>query len=475
MKLRSLRSRLIVIILTPLLVISSIAGLWQFWNATERAEAIFDRGLLSAALAISRDVAVSDGDALSPATRRLVNNTSGGELFYHVYAPDGVFVTGYSTPPVLPRSTLAPITEPIFYNARYQGRDVRVLRFQDVTTASGISGVFTITVWQNASVRTGFVREVVSRSFAVIALLVLSVAFVVWFGVGLGLRPLLDLESAIAKRTPTELEPIRRQVPSEAKGLVKTLNLLLDRVSRRISSKDEFISNAAHQLRNPVAGILALSEAVENARTLESARKRSAELSAAAREASHLTNQLLSFERAGGTDIKTSSEQIDVARIVTRVADRFAQQQSLNTSELSFELPEEPLFVHGDPVMLQEALLNLVTNATVHGGPDVSQITIKLSKEANSAVLTVKDDGIGIPPEKRQHAMSRFMQTNDGPGSGLGLPIAARVASNHGGTLKIQQAEAGTEISMSLPLSGSDRSLKNDRRSQAANRPSSIR
>ena len=238
---RSLRSRLILIILTPLLLIALVAGAWQFRNATLSAQNIFDRGLLSAALAISRDIAVSDGDALSPATRRLVNDTSGGELFYHVYAPDGVFVTGYSTPPVLPKSAPSDQADPFYYDARYQGRDVRVLRFQDGTTISGVSGVFNITVWQNAEVRNSFVHDVVTRSFAVILLLVISVALIVWFGVAFGLRPLLELEKAIAKRTPTELEPIRRPVPIEARGLVATLNELLDRVSRRISSKDEFI------------------------------------------------------------------------------------------------------------------------------------------------------------------------------------------------------------------------------------------
>ncbi|MGJ8558167.1 MAG: sensor histidine kinase N-terminal domain-containing protein, partial [Sulfitobacter geojensis] len=257
MKLKSLRARLTLIILPPLLVISLIAAAWQFDTTTDRAENIFDRGLLSAALAISRDVALSDGDAISPSTQRLLNDTSGGPIFYHVYAPDGVFVTGYSTPPVLPSALRDEPTDPQYYNSTYQSENVRVLRYRDSTVVSGVAGVFSITVWQSAQVRSSFVRDVLSRSFAVITLLVLCVAVVVWFGVGLGLRPLLDLERAIAKRSPTELKPIRRAVPAEAQGLVNTLNALLDRISRRISSKDEFISNAAHQLRNPVAGVLA--------------------------------------------------------------------------------------------------------------------------------------------------------------------------------------------------------------------------
>ncbi|MGB7241122.1 MAG: sensor histidine kinase, partial [Sulfitobacter sp.] len=450
MNVYSLRFRLILIILTPLLLIALVAGAWQFRTTTQRAENIFDRGLLSAALAISRDIAVSDGDALSPATRRLVNDTSGGEIFYHVYAPDGVFVTGYSTPPVLPKSAPSAQTDPYYFNARYQGQDVRVLRFQDVTTVSGVVGTFNITVWQNADVRSGFVREVVSRSFAVILLLVVSVALVVWFGVALGLRPLLDLEQAIAKRTPSELEPIKRRVPVEARGLVDTLNALLNRVSRRISSKDEFISNAAHQLRNPVAGVLALAEAVQNAPTAQAAKERSTELVQAAREASNLTNQLLSFERASGTDVLQSGQEFDFSALVGKVAGTFRLQHPQGKITVSITLPKTPARIQGDAVMLQEAVLNVLTNSVVHGGPEVSEIKLNLSCDAANVVLSIQDNGAGIPPEKHIEAISRFGQANGGKGSGLGLPIAARVMENHGGSLRIMEAAKGASIVLTL-------------------------
>ena len=448
---QSLRARLILIILIPLLMISIVAATWQFRATAQRAENIFDRGLLSAALAISRDIAVSDGDALSPITRSLVNDTSGGVLFYHVYAPDGVFVTGYSTPPVLPKTAPTDLAEPYYYNALYQREQVRVLRFQDVTTVSGVSGVFNITVWQSAQVRSSFVREVVSRSFAVIALLVFCVALVVWFGVGLGLRPLLDLEKAIAKRTPNDLESIRRPVPVEAQGLVNTLNALLNQVARRISSKDEFISNAAHQLRNPVAGVLALAEAVRTAPNEAALQKRSAELIEAAREASHLTNKLLSFERANGTDIAVSGETVDLGMLCTSVAESFVAQNPDCDTQLTCALPDHDLRIHGDPVMLREALLNLLTNAIVHGGPDVSFLHLRLSQHQNSAILEVEDNGCGIPKAKHAEALSRFGQAGNGPGSGLGLPIAAKVMQNHGGTLEIFENTKGGLVRLSFP------------------------
>lgn len=449
---QSLRSRLILIILTPLLIVSLAAGAWQFRATTARAESIFDRGLLSAALAISRDVAISGGDALSPITRSLINDTSGGELFYHVYAPDGVFITGYSTPPVPPELQPERSAEPLYFDAEYQREDVRVLRFQDVTTLDGVSGTFNITVWQSADVRRDFVREVVARSFAVIALLVTCVALIVWFGVRLGLLPLLELEGAIARRSSSDLEPIRRAVPLETRGLVQTLNRLFDQVSRRISSKDEFISNAAHQLRNPIAGVLALAEAVESAPNEAAAKRRSRELLQAARETSQLANQLLSFERARGSDISLTGERLDICALATEVIESVSQRAREGDVEVSFSMPDAPVLVFGDRVMLREALLNLLTNALVHGGGQLCHITLTIEASGQTAVITVDDDGVGIPTHAHAQAKSRFGQAGGRGGSGLGLPIAAKVAENHGGSLDVRSPPKGASVQMTLPI-----------------------
>lgn len=452
MKTQSLRVRLIVIILTPLLLISVMAAAWQFRNTAVRAEEIFDRGLFSAALAISRDVAVSGGDALSPSTRRLISDTSGGELFYHVYAPDGVFVTGYATPPAPPNDMPTELEKPIHYNAVYQGKNVRVLRFQDATTVDGVTGLFTISVWQDMQVRGSFVRDVVSRTVSVILLLLVSLALVVWFGVGLGLRPLLDLQKAIARRTTSDLNPIRRNVPVETQGIVATLNELLDRVSRRISSKDEFISNAAHQMRNPIAAVLALAEAVENAPSPQSAKERSAELVAAARDASHLTNQLLSFERARGADISVAGKPIDIGTLCRTVLKRFKEQNTahLRKIDINCHIANKDLTIFGDELMLQEALLNLLTNALVHGGSGLTKIDLTVEREPTAVKIRVADDGIGIAPEDRILAIGRFSQANSGPGTGLGLPIARRVVENHGGQLAITESATGVTIEIIL-------------------------
>ncbi|MFC6643067.1 sensor histidine kinase N-terminal domain-containing protein [Sulfitobacter profundi] len=97
----SLRSRLFMLILPPLLLLSIVLGFWRFEVAQRTSETLFDRSLLAAALAISRDVAISGGDALSPSTRDFVSDAGGGELFTTSPVPVASTLPAMPIPPSL--------------------------------------------------------------------------------------------------------------------------------------------------------------------------------------------------------------------------------------------------------------------------------------------------------------------------------------------------------------------------------------
>lgn len=452
----SLRLRLTVIILVPLLVIALAVGLWQMRDAREQAADIFDRSLLTVALAVKGDVARSNGSALSLETRDLLRDTSGGPVYYHVHAPNGYYVTGYATPPVRlspdPRSDV-PYS---YFNSTYYGEDVRALRLRDVTTVDGITGTFTITVWQRNEVRDALMRELAARAFVVMAVLIGTVAFVVWFGVLRGLRPLTDLEDAISQRSSDDLSSIRRPVPVEIRGLVRRLNLLFGQVEASMARQAVFISNAAHQLRNPIAGVLAMAEAVRTAPTDGAARGRAEELLNSARHLKDLSNKLLTLERA--THLSDRREVLELGELVEDVVDRFRSEARTRRVALSVALPDDELPVDADPVMLREALGNLIDNALKHGGPDLGSIAVSLQGADESALVQVADDGCGVATEHVETVLSRFGQAGPSEGSGLGLSIAEAVALAHGGTIGLDRSAAGgllATITMPLVAPGS--------------------
>ena len=447
----SLRLRLTLIILLPILAIGAAIGAWQVQNARATAADLFDRSLLSAALAISGDVARTNGNAISIETSDVLSDTSGGPVFYHVYAPDGIYVLGYATPPVPPADARGIDDDITYYDGIYHSRDVRVLRYRSTLTVDSVSGPFTFTVWQDVAVRSAFVRDLTLRTFTVITVLIGSVALVVWFGVSVGLRPLLDLEDAISRRNSDDLSPIRRAVPPETRGLVTRLNTLFGQVEQAMETQTTLISNAAHQLRNPIAGVLAMAEAVQSAPSDTDARTRADGLLSAARRTSDLANKLLTLERVRAAPPDTLTTSVDITALTKDILTMLTPQTESQGLRLVAEVPDEALTVVADQVMLGEAITNLIDNALQHGGPTLTQIIVSLRPENGNVLVTVKDDGKGLPAKDIDTVLARFGQATPGEGSGLGLSIADAVAKRHGGTLTLQTEQKGLTVHLRLP------------------------
>lgn len=447
----SLRARLICVILVPLLIIAMLFGGWAYIDAQSRAAERFDRSLLSTALSISRDTAVSDGDALGEGTRDLLRDTSGGAVFYHVHAPDGVFVTGYATPPVPPSTALTEGSQ-TYYDAVYRGQPVRALRFTQTMSMDGLNGAFTFTVWQSTRLRDGFVRSRTWPTFLIISSMIAALAVIVWFGVRLGLSPLGDLEAAIARRSASDLSPIQRRIPEEVSGVVGKINTLFDELNRTLVAKEIFISDAAHQLRNPIAGVLSLAESVQGAKTPQDVQTRSSDLIDAARNTATLANNLLTLERARAAPRADTLVMFNPTTELLRIAHAFHDAAEVTGVHLAIEVDEQEHVLRGDPVLFEQAILNVLNNALNHGGRDLSEITLEASQIGQMLSVTISDNGAGIAQEDFEKALGRFSQVKPTAGSGLGLPIAQAIALAFGGHLALKKTPDKFSVLMYFQL-----------------------
>ncbi len=447
----SLRVRLTIVILIPLLMIAALVGAWAYFDAQSRAAERFDRSLLSTALAISRDIAVTGGDALSEETRDLLRDTSGGSVFYHVYAPDGVFVTGYATPPISSKANAQDLSQ-FYYDSTYQDLPVRALRFTQSMSIDGWSGLYTFSVWQNTAVRDGFVQSRTRPTFLIITSMIGALAVIVWFGVRFGLTPLIDLEEAIARRSADDLAPIKRRIPNEVSGIVGRLNSLLSELSRTLDAKNIFISDAAHQLRNPIAGVLSLAESLQNAQTLEDAKSRGADLLDAARDTGKLANNLLTLERARATPQPESLKPFDAVVVLNALADRFQPRADVRGIRFTSDLSAQSAQLFGDKVLFEQAILNLLHNTLTHGGDDLDHITLAAQVDDRNLTIDVSDNGKGIAPQDHEKALSRFSQIGPSLGSGLGLPISKAIVEAFGGAIALQSTAGTFNVRLSFPL-----------------------
>jgi len=235
---------------------------------------------------------------------------------------------------------------------------------------------------------------------------------------------------------------------------VRTLNALLAELRTTFTAKDEFISNAAHQLRNPIAGVLAMSEAVQSATKIEDVKQRSGELVRAAKSASDLADNLLAFERAISPKPITDFHVIDLNATISRIANQAELRAARIGAHLIFifNFGDFDSSLRADPVLVQQAVLNLIDNALLHGGERLTQITVTTCLEKESIHVIVADNGRGIPEDQIENAMARFGQVGQSEGSGLGLPIAIAVAQNLGGDLHLTNSGGGLTATMILPI-----------------------
>jgi two-component system sensor histidine kinase TctE len=242
-------------------------------------------------------------------------------------------------------------------------------------------------------------------------------------------------------------------VQTEFQPLVHALNDHMERVQNQMAAQRRFVSNAAHQLRTPLA--LMSTQAGVAARETDDARREEAlqALRSSIRHVSRLASQLLTLSRAEPGSRRPRSETIDLAAAARDIVAAHAEQALQRNIDLGLEV-SEPVPVEGDGTMLREMLVNLVDNAIRYTRPD-GRVTVSVGRRGDIAVLDVEDNGPGIPAAEREQVFERFYRVlgTEGEGSGLGLAIVREVVDGAGGEVNLAEADGGgLVISVRLPI-----------------------
>jgi len=450
----SLRSRLFLLLIVPLVLIAGIASYARFQEAGRLSQTLYDNTLLAVALTISRDVAISEGDILTEQLLEELTTALGDPVYYRITGPGGGFVTGYSDPPDVPEGADIQSGKPFFFDSTYLGQKVRSVVLREFLNQPRLQGWTTVEVWQTVSQRAALSRNLLYQSIALLGTIILSAAVILWFGIKLGLKPLLDLQNAISLRTPDDLRPIRRWIPIELRPLVQTTNSLFERLAKAFEIRSAFISDAAHQLRNPIASIVTQAEAAVSSPDEETLRKRVASIAQSARATGRLTNQLLSLERVRGRSLRALFENADIVALISARIRAFAEVQLLNDIAVGFAVEGAAKPVLCDPVMIEEMMANLLDNALRYGLRKGGELDVTLSFSEDELGIVVEDNGPGINEELRERVFDRFFRADldFGDGCGLGLAIVADIAEAHGGAARCVPSQKGARFEIRLPL-----------------------
>lgn len=289
----------------------------------------------------------------------------------------------------------------------------------------------------------------IAEHVALPALLVLPlVSLLLWWAIRRGLRPLDQLSSEVAALDGFAGQRLDTQHRHrEFASTVAAINALVDTLQTRAQREREFASDVAHELRTPLAGIRALADYGLAQTTPGIWREQLGRIAASQARASHLVDQLLGLALAdeGRTALQREAVRLD-AMVEQAVLRHLARADAQGVDLGARGLESEPVTVQASVALIEGILDNLIDNALRYGG---RTITVELA----GTVLSVVDDGPGIPPEAQRTLTARWAQGPDGQklgqGAGLGLSIVSRYAELLGAALRLE-AVAPTGLRVSL-------------------------
>ena len=274
------------------------------------------------------------------------------------------------------------------------------------------------------------------------------------------IRPITAIIKSVKLITANNLHSRLAEVKGkdEIAELVLTFNNMLTRLETAFETQNNFVSNASHELRTPLTIITSEAEVLLNNTQLETKNKNAVQtILCEAEKLGHILSSLLGLAQSGFNGQKQNWERIRIDELVIGVADAVKKIEPDCIINLDFsDLPENESLIHteGNVNLLQLAVSNIVLNACKYSNN--SPVTIKLNITNNRIMISVTDQGIGIPEEEQQHIFEPFFRasnTSDFQGYGIGLPLTLNIIRLHKGTIGIRSEEqVGTEIQILLPI-----------------------
>jgi signal transduction histidine kinase/ActR/RegA family two-component response regulator len=249
------------------------------------------------------------------------------------------------------------------------------------------------------------------------------------------------------------------QAPAEGEGIDAELRRRSEELVTADRRKDQFLAMLAHELRNPLAPIRNAVELMRQVETVDPSFKPSREM--VERQVKHLArlvDDLLDVSRLTQGNIRLRKEPVDLGAVIQRAVDATRPLIDSRNHNVIVDLPSPALRLEADPARLEQVVANLLNNAAKYTMPG-GQILVQAGREGGDAVVRVRDNGIGVPPDVLGRVFEPFVQS-DGSlarsegGLGIGLTLVRSLVEMHGGRVEARSPGLGqgSEFVVRLPV-----------------------
>ncbi len=399
----SIRRQLIFWLVLPLSIALACSALLVYKLASDFVTEAYDRALYDSAHDLSRRLRLNEGHLtvdLPPAAAEMLENYDIDRVYYAVRDDHGALVLGHAG---LPLPQPHEDRRPHYYYGRYLGQGVRLVEVRVPYDPRDQTLLAQVIVGETLIVRQQLGEEVLIAVTTSHLLLVAMICISVYLGVGHGLLPLGRLRGQIEARSHRDLTPLDEpRTPREVRPLVHAINELMQRLRRAIVSQQRFIADAAHQLRTPLAGLRTHAELALREESLDGMRERIQALVHATDRSARLAHQLLSLALAEPEASSVAPMHvIDLGAVAREVTSEWVPRALARDLDLGLALDAPDSLIRGNVVLARELVVNLVDNAIRYTG-EGGHITVSVQHEPQGPMLSVEDDGPGIPPADRE-------------------------------------------------------------------------
>jgi signal transduction histidine kinase len=316
------------------------------------------------------------------------------------------------------------------------------------------SGGLAIQVAHTSADRAEMFARIIPWLTLPMGLLIAGLGGLIWMAVGRALRPLDSLRGEIGARDVSSLHALdTRHLPEELAPLVGALNALLARLEAALTLQSRFIADAAHELRTPLTAVRLQAQIAQQARNAQEREAALAQLLDGVDRASHLVQQLLDMARLAPEANRGKRVLVALDALAKAVVADFSSHAEARGIDLGVGACA-PVTIVAQADALRVLLGNLVDNALRYTPPG-GRVDVEVVAGEDCAMLTVADNGPGIPLDARERVFERFcrLAPADIPGSGLGLSIVRDIVTLHRGSIQLEDTPGGgLTVRVALPF-----------------------
>ncbi|MDF1827995.1 MAG: ATP-binding protein [Legionellaceae bacterium] len=266
----------------------------------------------------------------------------------------------------------------------------------------------------------------------------------IWIIIGRGLLSIDRVTKEVASRAPTHLDPVSLDaIPEEIKPMIDELNKLFFRLQEGFEREKRFASDAAHELKTPLAAIKTQAQVALNTYDLEEKNTAITKLITSVNRSTHIVQQLLTMSRlVPDTPHLTGFEPVDLSRVTREILAMMTPVALKKHVELELDAEQNTPSFQGNTTAICILLRNLIDNAIRYSG-DHGVIVVRVKKAQGHVILEVADNGPGIPQALSTRVFERFFRVlgNKASGSGLGLAIVKQICELHHARIELSTPE----------------------------------